>query len=350
MRTLRLLLAGPALLAGAGLAEAAPGEMTEHVVKPGETLNGIAQRAGVPASSIIKANGLVEPYVIRVGQKLKIPRKGQAASSPGAAGTAARTAVAMAASAPAIGPGPETHVVAPGDTLLGIALARKVPQVLIAEANGLKPPYTIRIGQRLLIPRTRRHTVAEGDTGFAIAYRYAVPWASIAIANGIDPAAPLRVGQQLLIPTVLDTPDSGSAAASAPAGAAMAATSRFAWPLAGPIRRGFIARGSASWHDGLDIEAPAGSPVRAAAAGSVIFAGREQSQFGNLVVIDHGNGWHSAYGSLERVTVRKGDRVAQGERVGLVGNTSVTGRTELHFELRKAGKPVDPLSHLPASE
>lgn len=90
--------------------------------------------------------------------------------------------------------------------------------------------------------------------------------------------------------------------------------------------------------------------MHAAAAGTVIFAGEEKNQFGNLVVIDHGNRWHSACGSLGRLTVTKGHQVTQGERVGLVGDTSVTMRTELHFELRRDGKPVDPLTELPGVE
>jgi len=235
--------------------------------------------------------------------------------------------------------GEETeHVVAAGETLGGIANRAGIASSRVIEANSLTPPYVVKVGQKLLIPRTRHHKVEPGDTGFGLSYRFAVPWQNIAIANGIEPGAPLLVGQDLLIPTVLDTPSPASAAA------------RFIWPLAGSIHRGFRSRAASNFHDGLDIEAAEGSAVRAAAAGTVIFAGKEKNQFGNLVVIDHGNEWHSAYGSLGGVTVKKGDKVTQGERVGLVGDTSVTSRTELHFELRQDGKPVDPLGELPSKE
>jgi murein DD-endopeptidase MepM/ murein hydrolase activator NlpD len=330
-----------ALLAGLALActapaSASPATETFHVVEEGETLYGIANRAGVPASRIAEANGLEEPYVIRIGQKLQIPRQGKPASRAAAARTASSSASSGSGA---------VYVVKPGDTLLAIALAEKVPQVLMAEANGLKPPYTIRAGQKLLVPRTRRHTVAEGDTGFGLAYRYAVPWENIAVANGIEPDAPLRIGQELLIPTVLDTRQSAPASP-----VASSSSPRFAWPLSGPIRRGFRSRNSSDYHDGLDIDADEGAAVRAAAAGTVIFAGEEKKQFGNLVVIDHGGGWHSAYGSLSGVTVKRGEKVGQGERIGFAGNTSVTKRTELHFELRRDGRPVDPLSELPKVE
>jgi len=317
------------LLAASQPATAAPGDETEHTVEPGETLNGIANRAGVPSNRIIEANRLEPPYVIRIGQKLAIPRDGRPASR-----TIAARMPAAASASPL-----ETRTVEPGDTLLGIALAEKVPLGLLAEANGLSAPYVIKVGQKLIIPRTRRHTIEQGDTGFSLSYRYAVPWKDIAVANGIEPSAPLRIGQDLLIPTVLDRPSSSAFTPKS-----------FVWPLSGNIRRAWRPRGAADYHDGLDIEAPKGSAVRATAPGTVIFADQEKSQFGYLVVIDHGNGWHSAYGSLERVTVKKGEQVKQGERVGLVGDTSVTRRTELHFELRKDGKPVDPLAELPETE
>ena len=252
----------------------------------------------------------------------------------------------MAASEPAkpaaAAPEQETeHTVLPGETLSGIAERAQVPRVLIAEANGLKAPYLVRSGQKLTIPRTRRHTVIRGDSDFSVAYRYGVPWHDIAVANGIDPQAPLRAGQVLLIPTIIAAPETAPAAA----GPAI----RFAWPLAGPVRRAFAPRGGANYHDGIDITGTEGAAVRAAAAGKVLFAGWEPRQFGNLVVIDHGNGWVSAYAFLSRVTVAKDEEVRAGERVGLVGHTGLAKGPELHFELRRNNRPVDPASQLPSA-
>ena len=128
------------------------------------------------------------------------------------------------------------HVVQPGETLFGIANRAKVPRVLIAEANGLKPPYVLRAGETLTIPRTRRHKVMRGDTGFSVAYRHGVPWRDIAVANGIEEDAAIRPGQVLLIPTIIAPP-----------------ALRFAWPVSGPVRRGFTPRDERDHHDGLDI-------------------------------------------------------------------------------------------------
>ena len=260
-------------------------------------------------------------------------------------------ALLIAASEPAVPPEEATeHVVQPGETLGGIANRARVPRVLIAEANGLKPPYTVRVGQKLVIPRTRHHVVQRGETGFTIAYVHAVPWRDIAVANGISPDAPIRPGQKLLIPTLI-APVEAPAGSPATQPSAAATTARPApawrWPLSGTVRRGFTARGAANYHDGLDIPAPKGTAVRAAAAGRVLFAAREPTQFGNMVVIDHGDGWHSAYAFLDRVTVKEGETVSQGERVGLVGSTGRARGNELHFEMRRDNRPVDPRTLLP---
>lgn len=257
-------------------------------------------------------------------------------------------ALALLVAAAETPPEQETeHVVKAGETLMGVAKRARVPRVLIAEANRLKPPYTLRAGQTLKIPRTRRHTVARGDSGFMIAYRYGVPWRDIAVANGIDVDKPLPVGSVLLIPTLIAPP-------AEPADAPAVTATRFAWPLsgsmAGKVRRGFRSREEDDYHDGIDIRAAEGTAVRAAAAGKVVFAGREPRQFGNLVVIDHGNGWNSAYAFLSRVTVKKDEEVRAGERVGLSGRTGMARGPELHFELRRNNRPVDPVERLPEGQ
>lgn len=239
------------------------------------------------------------------------------------------------------------HVVKAGETLGGIAQRAKVPRVLIVEANRLTEPYALRAGQKLSIPRTRRHTVAQGDTPFTISYLYGVPWKDIAVANGMDAAATPKNGQSLLIPTIIAKPAVPEAPAAETVSAATARP-RFAWPAPGDVRRGFTARGRTSdYHDGIDLTAPDGTAVRAAAAGKVLFAGEEPRQFGKMVVVDHGGGWQSSYAFLSRLTVKQGDDVRQGERVGLSGHTGKARGSELHFELRLDNRPLDPAGHLP---
>lgn len=245
-----------------------------------------------------------------------------------------------------------------GETLGGIAARVAVPRVLIIEANALKAPYTVRTGQVLVIPRRRSHVVKAGETGFSIAYDFGVPWAQIALANGIEPQAKVKPGQKLVIPT-LAKPGAASAVveqaeaqgrSEAARALAREAPVSFAWPVAGSVGRGLVARSLPRPHDGIDIPAPAGTAVRAAAPGTVAFAAREPRTYGNLVIIDHGKGWFSAYGKLGRMTVKRGAKIKAGERLGLVGNTGSTPQTELHFEIRRKAVPLDPLLLLPEQD
>lgn len=261
------------------------------------------------------------------------------------------------------------HLVRPGETLGGIAARAKVPRILIAEANGLKRPYAVHAGQRLMLPRTRHHVVKDGESGFDIAYHYGVPLSSILVANGLKEGVKLKAGQKLLIPTMLhgarpgdaDGLEKGKPADSKPEarpapkkddddqgdGGARHPAPHFAWPLKGPVHRGFTARGKANFHDGLDIVAPESAAARAIAPGTVLFAKEEPDSFGRLVVIDHGNGWQSAYGFLSKITVKEGDKVKAAERIGMVGHSGKATRDELHFEIRQDNHPVDPADLLP---
>lgn len=244
------------------------------------------------------------------------------------------------------------HRVMPGETLGGIAARAEVPRILIIEANGLKQPYNLRAGQRLIIPRRRSHDVKEGETGFGIALDYGVPWGVIAAANGIDPKAALRKGQSLVIPTVSATSVVPAPLASAsPAPGPSASPGVYAWPVEGRIRRGFAPRkGSASFHDGIDIVSPAGTAVRASAAGTVIFAGDGPKEYGKTVIIHHGGRWTTTYSFLSRITVKDGEQVSASERIGLVGETGLATEPQLHFEIRRNREAFDPVRHLTQQE
>ncbi len=114
------------------------------------------------------------------------------------------------------------------------------------------------------------------------------------------------------------------------------------WPVQGPILSGFGPKGQGLSNDGVNIGAPKGSPVVAAANGVVVYAGNEMKGFGNLVLIRHEGGWVTAYAHLDRMLVTKDSIVAQGDEIGTVGKTGNVGSPQLHFETRFGGKPVDP--------
>ena len=128
---------------------------------------------------------------------------------------------------------------------------------------------------------------------------------------------------------------------------------RFLWPVRGDVLLRFGPKGQGLQNDGINIRAPGGEPVRAAAAGDVVYAGDQVPGFGNLVLIKHADGWVTAYGHLSRSDVKMQQKVAQGQQIGLVGATGGASEPQLHFEVRYAptvsdrARPIDPTLVLP---
>jgi len=119
------------------------------------------------------------------------------------------------------------------------------------------------------------------------------------------------------------------------------------WPLRGPVTKDFLStsQDASGFHPGIDIAAPTGTPVRAAAAGTVTFAGWDP-EYGYLVVLEHGLGLETRYGHNSRLSVSLGDRVERGQLVAAVGSTGRSTASHLHFEIRKEGIAVDPRKYL----
>ena len=120
------------------------------------------------------------------------------------------------------------------------------------------------------------------------------------------------------------------------------------WPVpraSAVVTSEFGAPRGRSRHEGIDLSAPAGTPVTATADGVVGFAGRS-GDFGRLVIIDHGAGWQTRYAHLKRIKVKKGKKVARGEVIGTVGKSGNATGNHLHYEVRRDGRAVDPRPYL----
>ena len=122
---------------------------------------------------------------------------------------------------------------------------------------------------------------------------------------------------------------------------------QFAWPLKGNIISRFGPGESGAKNNGIDIAAPIGTPIRAAADGVVAYAGDSIAVFGGLILITHGSGWVSAYGHANRIDVVRGQKVTKGQVIGLSGDTGYASKPKLHFELRKDRVPINPMTQLP---
>lgn len=121
---------------------------------------------------------------------------------------------------------------------------------------------------------------------------------------------------------------------------------RFIWPARGNLLAGFGAQEGGQHNDGINIALPLGSPVRAIASGHVVYVGNELRGYGNLLLISHADNWVSAYAHNEEILVRRGDMIIQGDVVARSGSSGNVVEPQLHFELRRGSRAVDPMQYM----
>ena len=134
-----------------------------------------------------------------------------------------------------------------------------------------------------------------------------------------------------------------------PAPAALPHGAHFSWPLNGRVLTSYGAATGGGHNDGINIAAPRGTPIAAIEGGTVAYAGNELRGYGNLVLIKHADGWISAYAHCDELLVKKGDQVYRGKVIAKVGASGNVSEPQLHFELRRGNRPVDPRQFLAAA-
>lgn len=235
----------------------------------------------------------------------------------------------VAAQRPAVTVG--QYRVRPGDTLYSIATRHGWDWRELAARNGIPAPFTIRVGQVI-----RFAANAPAATAPAVVATAARPLASSPSSTAVSTSTSVTA--------------SASAAAVAPQAMPSSVTppvvssSGWAWPAGGQLIALFSS--NSSLNKGIDIAGELGQPVMAASAGSVVYAGSGLRGYGELVIIKHSDTYVSAYGHNRRLLVREGQQVKAGQTIAEMGATG-TDRVKLHFEIRRQGKPVDPLQYLP---
>jgi murein DD-endopeptidase MepM/ murein hydrolase activator NlpD len=196
------------------------------------------------------------------------------------------------------------------------------------------------------------HVVGRGENLFRIGKAYGIDYRKLARENGIDDAGKIEVGERLFIPGAtrhlpveIIAPVSVTERAPLPQ-EVPAGERRFHWPMdVGTLTSHFGPRGD-SFHDGIDIAAPEGTPVHAARDGRVIYSDQIPG-YGNIVIVEHEGGLSSVYAHNSRNEVSQGDFVRQGEAVSRVGRTGRTTGANLHFEIRSRNIARNPLFYLP---
>jgi lipoprotein NlpD len=263
-------------------------------------------------------------------------------SGSGALGTQAAPQPAV----PLGPPPPGYYRVKPGDTLYRIALENGQNYRDISTWNNLTNPNQIEVDQLLRVVPPGANTaaltpgVATAPVGVGGAVQSAPlgnppPPAGAAAGGAAPPIYGATAGNAASMPPPPSTAasDSGSAAAG---------NITFAWPVRGPMLGTF----NDSTNKGINIGGTAGDPVKASADGRVVYAGNGLRGYGNLIIIKHDATYLTAYAHNRALMVKEGDAVTKGQKIAEMGNSD-SDRVMLHFEVRRQGKPVDPLKYLP---
>ncbi|MBK1663567.1 peptidase M23 [Rhodospirillum rubrum] len=365
-----------------------------YTVAQGDTVYAVSRRFGIPVPAIIKENALSPPFILHIGQVLRLP-------------------------------GQKIHTVARGDTLYSIAKRYSIDMNRLARLNAIDDTNLIKVGQALSIPGEEAPP-SDGDEALAAtsipvareslpppsAYPGALAYPGTAAypgsqtaqaapppnphaapasvwvapgaapspaqgangfspaqgANGFSPAqgatasSPPQGATGILRPPQstappLTTQPPAPMAAPAPVSPTPATahgpvpmpperSGAFAWPVRGTVLSRFGATPKGQHNDGINIAAPRGTSVTAAETGVVAYAGNEIRGFGNLLLIKHEGGFMTAYAHNDALLVKRGETVSRGQTIARVGSSGGVGAPQIHFEIRRNGKPIDPTPYL----
>jgi murein DD-endopeptidase MepM/ murein hydrolase activator NlpD len=357
-------------------------------VSPSENLDTLTAKFGVPAEQILAANQLTSPSQVRPGKLLVIPRRvpispdrlrnnepvvADAQPMP----SAVPAEVAPVVKAPRqIASDAATYTVQPGETLFGVARKVGMTPVELANLNSIGTDTQLQVGQTLRIK-------GAVDKGTAIATNAAKdakptqlgaapkPLGQLVVNGSGQPVDQPVAPPKIRLTSPAETAETGQLVANAPkipavpADAAPAATDAkvtaqiddaadaasadgksFRWPVRGRIISGFGSKPNGEKNDGINLAVPEGTSVKAIETGTVIYAGNELAGYGNLILIRHADGWVSAYAHNKDMLVKRGDTIRRGQTIAHAGMTGSVTSPQVHFELRKGAKPVNPLDYL----
>lgn len=310
------------------------------VVSRGDTLYSLARRYGMSVDEMAKINNLTAPYNLAVGQKLKIS-------------TVHEATVEVPVITTKVELGEMT--VAKGDTLYSISRKYEIPVNDLAVMNKLSVPFTLKVGQKLKVPKMQ--VVANNATVPVRTGAPPVKTPTVSVPKTPSATAPVKTTTP---PKTVVPPKTTATTTTAKQPAqkissnpdqklptiAKRSSSKFSWPVRGTILSSYGAKSNGLFNDGINISATRGTKVGAAENGVVAYAGNEVKGMGNLVIVQHSDGWMTVYAHMDKLSVRRGVKVTVGQQVGTVGQTGAVNKPQLHFELRKGTKAYDPSAYL----
>ncbi len=337
------------------------------IVERGDTLYSLAKKNNTTIAELAKINNLKEPYSLSVGQKLslrapktvekkvekpvekpipnviseeKIKQIKQEKPKQVEIKEPVKTTSTKRVDLQEI-------TVAKGDTLYSLSRKYQIPVNDLAVMNKLVAPFNLSVGQKLKVPK-----LAEVQTRPAVTVKKAVVKKEVK-TNTTTKTSQTKVEKQKTdkqsSTKVQEKPKEAKKTVEPKNNTqkiAARSSSKFSWPVRGTILSGYGPKNGGLVNDGINISAPLGTTVKAAENGVVAYAGNEVKGMGNLIIIQHSDGWMTVYAHLNSMDVRRGARVNVGQPIGKIGKTGKVDKPQLHFEIRKGTKSYNPTNYL----
>ncbi len=322
---------------------------TAVTLQPGETVDVIARRYGVPAQAILRANNLADASRVQPGTRLVIPSYQASNQQPTGAPPAQLGQTRPSAPPPAqpraytptpAGPG-QVHTVNPGETLFSLARRYNKQPAEIARANNLDAYAQLKVGQRVTIPGGSQARAPYAPQPMQQQRVETQQPVQKQVAQNTPPQQPAQSISKAS-EVVDDEKDNASV------GPSVGGSPQFRRPVTGRVISGFGPKPNGQHNDGINIAVPEGTEVKAAESGTVAYAGNELKGYGNLVLIRHADGWMTAYAHNSSIVVKRGETVKRGQTIARAGQSGGMPTPQVHFEIRKGSTPVDPNKYLSA--
>lgn len=341
------------------------------VVKRGDTLYAIARANNMTVDEIAKINNLAAPYTIRIGDVLKIEKpieKPKPVVKEKTKDTPKETPKESPKEKVDVRVPVKTIKVEKGDTLYSLSRRYAVPVNDLAVMNNLSAPFALRVGDSLRVPDLAERVPVKKDVTPKVEPVKVQPKTNVkketksqtkTKSESKTQTKPVqktmeKTNQKKVTETKkkvdkkttkVETKKVAPAKTETPKIAARS-SSKFSWPVRGKVLSNFGAKDGGLYNDGINISAAFDSTVSAAENGVVAYAGNEVRGMGNLIIIQHSDGWMTVYAHLNSMSVRRGARVSVGQKIGTVGQTGKVSVPQLHFEIRNGTKAHNPINYL----
>lgn len=239
--------------------------------------------------------------------------------------------------------------VASGDTLYSLSRKYSVPVNDLAVINNLKAPFYLSVGQKLRVPDLEKVPVEQEVKKVDVVANEKAQKPSVEkeikpVEKQVAKQAESVVTEQKKV--LKEEKKISSDPSKKLPKIVKRSSSKFSWPVRGKVLSDYGAKSNGLFNDGINISAARGTAVKAAENGVVAYAGNEIKGMGNLVIVQHSDGWMTVYAHMDSMNVRRGVRVKVGDKIGAVGQTGKVDSPQLHFEIRKGTKAYNPTSYL----